>query len=85
MFVALILVLAGGGLWYRQSSRPRAVAAVEASSPSGILSATTTRILAGQIFRVGLTRFRLEREGYQMREFKIAAQVTASAAQNARG
>lgn len=47
--------------------------------------AAPTRILAGQIFRVGLTRFRLEKEGYQMREFRMAAQVTVSAAHNARG
>ena len=46
-FVALLLILAGGGLWYWQSSRPRAVDAVEASAPSGVLSETTTRILAG--------------------------------------
>jgi hypothetical protein len=46
-FVALILILAGGGLWYWRSNRPQAVETVEASAPSGVLSETTTRILAG--------------------------------------
>jgi len=46
-FVALILILAGGGLWYWRSSQPRAVEPVEASATSGVLSETTTRILAG--------------------------------------
>lgn len=46
-FVALILILAGGGLWYWRPNRQRAVESVETPVPSGVLSETTTRILAG--------------------------------------
>lgn len=41
--------------------------------------AAAVKLLPGQIFRVGLTRFRLEREGYQADILKMAAQVTAGA------
>jgi hypothetical protein len=46
-FVALILILVSGGLWYWRANRPRTVETAEAAAPSGKLSETTTRILGG--------------------------------------
>ncbi len=46
-FVAVLLILAGGGLWYWRSNRPRTVETAEAAVPSGVLSEATTRLLAG--------------------------------------
>jgi D-ribose pyranose/furanose isomerase RbsD len=56
-FVALILILAGGGLWYWRSNRPRTVETAEAAAPSGVLSETTTRILAGLDSPIDLSLF----------------------------
>ncbi len=42
--------------------------------------AAAVRLVPGQIFRVGLTRFRLEKEDYQGDKLKMAAHVTAGAA-----
>jgi ABC-type uncharacterized transport system len=47
VFVALLLILAGGALWYWRPNRPRMMEAFEAAAPSGVLSETTIRILAG--------------------------------------
>jgi pSer/pThr/pTyr-binding forkhead associated (FHA) protein len=37
------------------------------------------KLLPGQIFRVGLTRFRLEKEDYQVNKLTMAAQVAEGA------
>ena len=42
--------------------------------------AVAVKLLPGQIFRVGLTRFRLEKEDFQFDKLKMAAQVAAGAA-----
>ena len=47
--------------------------------------AAATKLLPGQIFRVGLTRFRLEKEGYQVDKRKMAAQLTAGSGAALRG
>ena len=41
--------------------------------------AVATKLLPGQIFRVGLTRFRLEQEGYQVDKLKVVAHQSGSA------
>lgn len=38
------------------------------------------KLLPGQIFRIGLTRFRLEKEGYQVRHLMMVAQATKGTA-----
>ncbi len=42
--------------------------------------AAAVKLLPGQIFRVGLTRFRLEKEDYQIDKLKMTAHLTAGAA-----
>lgn len=39
------------------------------------------KLLAGQIFRIGLTRFRLEKEDYQVNKLMVVAHATEGAAQ----
>lgn len=46
-FVALVLLLAGGGLWYWRLHNQPAAETVASAAPSGELSETTTRILGG--------------------------------------
>ena len=41
---------------------------------------SAVKLLPGQIFRVGLTRFKLEKENYQISKLKMATHLTTGAA-----
>lgn len=53
-FLALIIILAGGGLWYWRSSNQPPAEIGTASGPIAELSETTTRILAGLVSPIEL-------------------------------
>ncbi len=46
---------------------------------------TAARLLPGQIFRTGLTRFRFEKEGFQVCKLTMAANISDGLAESAHG
>ncbi len=67
-----------GGWWLEDLGSANSTFIGEFAQSRKIVGAV--RLVPGQIFRLGLTRFRLEKEDYQIDKLKIAAHLTAGAA-----